>query len=382
MKPIKGIISCAVLSFAVLLMGCEKTDIHKIEPVSKELYQKTIPETFEVHRGDMTPTIRLKLTQNSLRYYNYSVDLDDLEFDELKVANGDFVKAGQVLCVFKSDKIEKKVTEARETLETDKLLLEHVKKLKSINFDPEKTDPTMEEFAGNIAIGKAYDDQIASIEDDINLKEIELMESQRDLDKCIVKAREDGVITYVSEAIANGVVIKGKDILTEASGDVGFTTEVKNSDYEFEVGAVYKAQSPTMEFDVEITQIEENNTGTKTLHLKPVSDDVGYVSSEKFEVVIPLETMKDVVYVEERYVYTAVNEKRFVYVVDENGFRNPVYVEVDSVVDGMAVIKSGLKGGEEVAGNDEDAKNKSFGSCIKCLNSSLFLNIRTECARA
>ena len=347
MKPIKGIISCAVLSFAVLLTGCEKTDIHKIEPVSKELYQKTIPETFEVHRGDMTPTIRLKLTQNSLRYYNYSVDLDDLEFDELKVANGDFVKAGQVLCVFKSDKIEKKVTEARETLETDKLLLEHVKKLKSINFDPEKTDPTMEEFAGNIAIGKAYDDQIASIEDDIKLKEIELMESQRDLDKCIVKAREDGVITYVSEAIANGVVIKGKDILTEASGDVGFTTEVKNSDYEFEVGAVYKAQSPTMEFDVEITQIEENNTGTKTLHLKPVSDDVGYVSSEKFEVVIPLETMKDVVYVEERYVYTAVNEKRFVY---ENGFRNPVYVEVDSVVDGMAVIKSGLKGGEEVAG--------------------------------
>ena len=350
MKPIKGIISCAVLSFAVLLTGCEKTDIHKIEPVSKELYQKTIPETFEVHRGDMTPTIRLKLTQNSLRYYNYSVDLDDLEFDELKVANGDFVKAGQVLCVFKSDKIEKKVTEARETLETDKLLLEHVKKLKSINFDPEKTDPAMEEFAGNIAIGKAYDDQIASIEDDIKLKEIELMESQRDLDKCIVKAREDGVITYVSETIANGVVVKGKDILTEASGDVGFYTEAKNTDYEFEVGAVYKAQSPTMEFDVEITQIEENNTGTKTLHFKPVSDDVGYVSSEKFEVVIPLETMKDVVYIEERYVYTAVNEKRFVYVVDENGFRNPVYVEVDSVVDGMAVIKSGLKGGEEVAG--------------------------------
>ena len=349
MKPIKGIISCAVLSFAVLLTGCEKTDIHKIEPVSKELYQKTIPETFEVHRGDMTPTIRLKLTQNSLRYYNYQVDLDDLEFDELKVANGDFVKAGQVLCVFKSEKIEKKVVEARETLETDKMLLEHVQKLKAIYFDPEKTDPDIKEHASNIALGKTYDDQIASIEDDIKLKEIELMESQRDLDKCIIKAREDGVITYVSDAIANGVVIKGKDILTEASGDVGFYTEVKNTDYVFEVGAVYKAQSPTMEFDVEITRIEENNTGTHTLYLNPVSDDVGYVSTEKFEVVIPLETIKDVVYVEERYVYTAVNEKRFVYVVDENGFKNPVYVEVDSVVDGMAIIKSGLNGGEEVA---------------------------------
>ena len=349
MKPIKGIISCAVLSFAVLLSGCEKTDIHKIDPISKELYQKTIPETFIVQRGDMQPTIRLKLTQNSLRYYNYSVDLDDLEFGELNVANGDYVKEGQVMCVLKSDKIEKRVADARETLEKDQLLLEHVKKLKSINFDPEKTDPKVEEYAANIALGKTYDDQIVAIEDDIKLKQIELSESQRDLDKCIVKAREDGVITYVSDAIANGVVVKGKDILTEASGDVGFYTEVKNTDYEFEVGAVYKAQSPTMEFDVEITEIEENTTGSKTLHFKPVSDDVVYVSTEKFEVVIPLEKMRDVVYVEERLVYTAVNEKRFVYLVDENGFRDPAYVEVDSVVDGMAIISSGLEGGEEVA---------------------------------
>ena len=59
--------------------------------------------------------------------------------------------------------------------------------------------------------------------------------------------------------------------------------------------------------------------------------------------------MRDVVYIEERLVYTAVNEKRFVYLVDENGFRDPAYVEVDSVVDGMAIISSGLKGGEEVA---------------------------------
>ena len=349
MKPIKGIISCAVLSFAVLLTGCEKTDIHKIDPISKELYQKTIPETFVVQRGDMQPTIRLKLTQNSLRYYNYSVDLDDLGFGELNVVNGDYVKAGQVLCVFKSDKIEKRVAEARETLEKDQMLLEHVKKLKSINFDPEKTDPEVKEYAGNIALGKTYDDQIAAIEDDIKLKQIEVSESQRDLDKCIVKAREDGVITYVSEAIANGVVVRGKDILTEASGDVGFYTEARNTDYEFEVGAVYKAQSPTMEFDVEITEIEENATGSHTLHFKPVSDDVVYVSTEKFEVIIPLEKMKDVVYVDEKLVYTAVNDKKFVYLVDENGFRDPVYVEVGSVVDGMAVITSGLKGGEEVA---------------------------------
>lgn len=350
MKPIKGIISCAVLSFAVLLTGCEKTDIHEIDPISKELYQKTIPETYEVQRGTLQPTIRLKLTQNALKYYNYSVDLDDLEFSELKVANGDYVKAGQVLCVFKSDKIEKKVADARETLETDQMLLEHLKKLKEINFDPEKTDPEVEQYAANISLGKMYDDQIAAVEDDIKLKQIELFESQRDLDKCIVKAREDGVITYVSDAISNGVVLKGKDILTEASGDVGFFTEVKNPDYDYQIGDVYKANSPTMEMDVKITEIEENASGSITIHFSPVNEDVIYVSLEKFEVVIPLETMTDVVYIANRWVYTTADDRRFVYVVDENGFRNPVYVEVGAVVDDNAVITSGLKGGEEVAG--------------------------------
>ena len=345
MKRLKGIAVCAVLSMTVLLSGCEKTDIHEIKPVSKEIYEKIIPETFEVKRGEIQPVIRLKLYQNSLRYYNYSIDFDDVEFSELNVSNGDYVKAGQVLVVFKSETIEKKVKEAQETLETDKLLLEHVKRLKEINYDPTKT-----EDEGNIKIGQMYDSQIASIEDDIRLKTIELQESQRDLDKCIIRAKEDGVITYVSDAVSHGLVVAHSDVLTEACGDVGFTVDVKSDvDYEFEEGAVYKASSPTMSFDVQITSIDENSNGGRTLHFNPVSEDVVYVSSERFEVVIPKEVLKDVVYVEDRLVYTAPDERRYVFVVDEDGFKNPVYVEVDAVVEGMAIIKSGLEGGEEVA---------------------------------
>ena len=80
----------------------------------------------------------------------------------------------------------------------------------------------------------------------------------------------------------------------------------------------------------------------------PVSDDVLYVSNDKFEVIIPKEKITNVVYLEERLLHTATNGKQFVYVLDEDGFKNPVYVEVDMVVEGMAIIKSGLEGGEEV----------------------------------
>ncbi len=344
MKHLKGIIACTLASSVMLLaVGCEKTDIHEIDPLVKEIYQKTIPESVVVQKGDMQPIIRLKLNQNSLRYYNYNVDVEDLEFSELLVSSGDYVKAGQVLCVLKSEKIEKALKDAQETLETDKMLLEHTKKLKEINVDPDKPDDE-----ANKLLAETYDRNIAALEDDIRLKTIEVAESQRDLDKCVIKAREDGVITYVSDAIKNGVVVLKADLFTEACGDVGFFTEYKEDDYEFEVGQVFEASSPTMQFDVTITRIEENQSGSLTIYFMPVSDDVVYVSNEKFEVIIPKETIKDVVYVEERLVYKTSDGRNFVYVLNEDGFKEPVYVKVSMVVEGMAIIENGLEGGEEV----------------------------------
>lgn len=343
MRPKKIIASIMLASFITLLAGCEKTDIHEIETIPKDIYQKTDPETFEVHRGDMQPTIKLKLSQNSLRYHTYSVDVDNLEFSELNISVGDYVKAGQVLVVFKSDDFQKKLEASREELEKDKLLLEHTKKLKSIYVDPNKPDDE-----NNKALEERYNSSIAMLEDDIKLKNIEVAERQRDLDKCIIRAKEDGIITFVSNAIDNGIVVANTDLITQASGDVGFYTESKD-DFEFEVGMVYKATSPTMEFDVEITRIEENQSGSKSLYFKPVSDDIVYVSTEKFEVIVPKEIIKDVVYVDEKVVYKTTDERNYVFVVDENGFKIPVYVEVDAVVEGMAIIKKGLEGNEEVA---------------------------------
>ena len=42
------------------------------------------------------------------------------------------------------------------------------------------------------------------------------------------------------------------------------------------------------------------------------------------------------------------DERYYVNVLDENGFKVPTYVEVDAFVEDKAIIKSGLEGGEEV----------------------------------
>ena len=63
---------------------------------------------------------------------------------------------------------------------------------------------------------------------------------------------------------------------------------------------------------------------------------------------IPKEKILDVVYVDKNYVLTDSDGRYYVNVLDENGFKVPTFVEVDTIVEGKAIIKSGLEGGEEV----------------------------------
>jgi hypothetical protein len=60
--------------------------------------------------------------------------------------------------------------------------------------------------------------------------------------------------------------------------------------------------------------------------------------------------MKDVVYVDSAAINT-VDDKCFVYVLDENGYRDAVFVETGDVVDSYTIITAGLNGGEQVTVN-------------------------------
>jgi len=341
MRGTKYTISLFLTLGILLACGCERSDIHEIKPIPKTLYQKTSEETVLVQKGDMQPELRIKLQQNSLRYYNYSTDLDDLEFSSINVSPGDYVEAGQILVVFKSEKIESEVEEAQKILEMDKLLLEHTKKKRAIAVDEEKTDDEQ-----NKALADSYDKQITEIEEEINLYTIRLQEKQRELDKCVIRAKEEGMVTFVSESIKNGIVKTNSDMITIASGDVGFYSEIKD-DYEFVIGSVYKAVSSKTELDVEVTKIEENETGSVTVYFKPLDEDVKYVGDDRFEIVVMKDKYSDVVYLDETNIFNN-GERYFVYVQGEDGFKEPVYVEIETVVNGKAIIKSGLEGGEEV----------------------------------
>ena len=351
MRPNKKFISIALVASFAFLAGCESRDIHELQTITKTTYQRTISDTTTVQKGDIQPELNLKLTQNSLKYYNYQIDLANLELDKINVSVGDYVKAGEPLIVFKSEKLQKEIDEKQEKLANDQMLLDYTQKQLDILLNKEKEDnpsgEPIEEDKRDPRI-KVYENRIIDINEDIKLRTVELGDKQREYDKCIIRAEEDGTITFVSTALNNGIVTPNKDLITQVCGQVGFSAEIKD-DYVFEEGMVFTATSLNMEFDVTVYAIETSERGTPVVYFKPISEDILYTGNEKFEIHVQKELVKDVVYVEEAAINEAVDGRTFVYVVNEEGFENPTYVEVSSIMDGNAVISKGLQAGEEVA---------------------------------
>ena len=342
---------CAFLSCVLVfcVTGCADSSSHKMEPIEKEMYQKALVDTVTVQKGDIFPELNIALEQTAYVYYNYSIDMDNLEFESLNVSVGDYVKAGTVLVSFKSEKLQKEYNEKNQKLEQNKLLLEHVKKLKGIVESTDTSKLSEREKKDVEKKIKSYSDSIIMLEDDIKLKSVEVAEKKRQLDACTIKAKEDGTITFIKNTLINGIAEKDTDLITQACGKLEFYASVKESEHTFKIGETYDAKAPTIQCQLVVTDIIDKSEGVKEVWFKPVDEEVVYVNGEKFEISIEQTSLNNVVYVEERAIFTDLEDREYVIVVSEEGYRELRYVKVSSYIDGKAVIESGVSEGEEVA---------------------------------
>lgn len=329
--------------------ACASNNSKKVEPLKKDMYEKATIETVTVQKGDILPQFSITLSQNPFEHYNYQVEGKDLELETLYVSVGDYVEAGDILVAFKSEKISKEVNDVSKKLEQDKLLLTHTQKLKGIVESMDTSKMNEDEKKSYQKKLKDYDDTIAMIEEDIKLKKAELSEKQSALDKCFIKAKESGTITYVNKMLLNGQVPQNADIITESCGEMLFFAEISD-EYTFNVGDKYEAESPTMTMNLEVSEIEKDETSQKTkVYFRPEKSDISFVEGEKFTITIEKDPLIDVVYVDAKAVSEAENGRYYVILVKDNLYREAKYIEVEGFVDGKAVIKSGLEYGDEVA---------------------------------
>lgn len=325
--------------FMVFLSGCGGHDTNSVKAIEKTIYQKADYNTAMVEKGDMEPTITLKLTPEVVSTIDYTVEQENLEVDEILVNAGEQVKKGQVLVTFKAEDIRKAIEKYRDAVEKNQLLLDHYTRLANVD---KKADYTIE---------------IEKLTDDVTLSKLFLEEEIQKLNECSIIASEDGTVSYISNVLLSGFVAPSTCMVTEICGEGTYYVETSD-DYNFQIGDVYTAQNESMDCElklisiqnVEASETEETSADTslRKLIFQPSSSFLGSSEPKALTLTIKKASLKNVVYVTNKAIHNK-DGKTFVYIISENGFLDAHYVETGEQVGDLVEIKKGLAGGEEVA---------------------------------
>jgi multidrug efflux pump subunit AcrA (membrane-fusion protein) len=315
---------------ALSLTGCCGSQKTPVVVIPDETYEHMTYSATDVKKGDLSSVLTLKLKVEDFERINYSIKNDGLEVDKLYVSVGDKVNAGDVLVSFKSDEIRESIEGYQESLQQNELLINHYTNLMKIN--PEND----------------YSKDIEMLNEDVQVERLYIEEAQKRLEAYSIVAERSGTITEISEYLQCGYAVQGVTMLTEACGSDNYVAETADS-YDFKVGDVFTAESGVAGYEMKLTQIEDaqDKSGVRTLYFEPVSDMSAVSEQDTLTIQIDKPVMKNVVYVDSDAINTADN-KCFVYVLDENGYRDAVFVETGETVDSYTIITAGLSGGEQV----------------------------------
>lgn len=305
-----------------LLTGCspQKAELVTIE---RTPYEKTVYQTVEVKTGDIYPEFTLTLRAEGYERKIYGAANEELKLDHVYVSVGDKVQEGDLLVSFQSDSIEQTIADYENQINQNQLLIEHYTNLMKI-------DDSID-----------YSLDIAMMQKDITVAELYIEEAENKLAGYQIVAESAGTITAVDEYLQNGYYKPGTNLITEICG-TGNYTAVSTEDYSFQVGETYTAVSGVAAYELKLVEISD-----QVLTFRPISDMSSVSDADTLTITIEKPQLTDVVYVEAAAV-NKTGDRSFVYVLDEDGYRDVVWVTTGDIMDGYYVITSGLSGGERV----------------------------------
>lgn len=311
-----------VLLAAALGTGCASQNAAVIT-IEKEPYGKISHLVTEVVKGNLQPEITLKLKMDGTQRIYYDAVSEDLQLDKVYVSIGDKVEKGDILVSFQSDSLQQKIADYQEQCQQKELLVEHYTRLMEI-------DESLN-----------YSSDIQMLRDDIAVAKLYIEEAEQKLAGYQIVAKEPGTITAIDEYLASGYFVPGKNLITEVCGSGNYSVNIPEN-YEFVIGDVYTATVGVVSYDMRVADITEQK-----VVFEPISDMSAVMEADDLIMVIKRPELFDVVYVEAAAVHEGENGC-FVYVLDEEGYRNAVGVTTGDKVDNYYVITEGLSGGEKV----------------------------------
>lgn len=315
------------LIVAGLLAGCgQAKEVHMMH-LTVPSYEKVNYDWIVMQRQDICPQLELGLTSGTYQKVMYYAQYDEMVVDKVNVSNGDLIEQGDVMITFQSDDMEERRMDLESSLGQMELLLEHYGKMDEIDStDRSKVD-------------------IEQLKADIEAARLELKEFDAKISSFNIVAEKKGMVTNVRQGLENQTVNTGQGLITVIYGDETFHTQTTD-DYPFEIGARYEAEYGAAAYTIELLSMEEEK-GMKNLVFKAITSDGEFCSRDRLNLILQKDELKNVLAVPEESV-VHVEDKSYVYLLDENGFREAVSVTCGQTVEGVTIITSGLEEGDRV----------------------------------
>lgn len=319
--------------FSVTFTGCGDEERYEKPKTAIEQYQPWTYDTADVERGDIEPSVELKLRASQNEKKTYYPLLDEMEVDAVNVSKGDAVSEGTVMVTFKSGDLGDQIEQYKTRLEEDELLIDHYGKLAEIDKNAD------------------YSEDIKLIKDDMEVCRLYIQELEAKLEDYNIVAEGEGIVTDVSPLLDYVVVGTESGVVTVKYGTGEFVATTE-ADFDFKEGDVFEATYASAVIDVQLTKIEaeeekEDGSVMQKLYFQAMTDIGSVVSYDTIYLNISKNVIRDVLYVPEEALFQ-VEEKNYVYTIDERNMRHGAEVEAGDTENGYTIIKSGLSEGDRV----------------------------------
>lgn len=322
MKPKIVVLGMALITTMSLFVGCGTTK-QTLVTINRTPYEKLAYETTEVQKGDLEPELKLKLREEGYEKVFYDVTNEELQLDKVHVSVGDRVQKGDILVSFKSESIQESIDTYEGQKSQNQLLLDHYVRLMQI-------DSTVD-----------YSQDITMLQNDIEVASLYIAEAKEKLSRYQVVAQDTGTITEMNSSLQNGIYAPGHRLITEVCGTGNYQAE-RPEGYEFKIGETYTAEAGINSYELQVAEVTEN-----AVIFTPVSDMSSITEGSNLSVTVKQPVLTNAIYVKASAVLNT-EESYFVYVQNEDGYREAVPVTIGERVGEYQIITSGLSGGEKV----------------------------------
>lgn len=331
------------------LSGCSagsgtytRNTIETVREVSRAEYRLTA-----VRRGDITMTESVRVEYFAARQENLCFGISGLYYDQLNVAVGDAVKAGDTLATLECTELDSSISRfetQRESLEME------------IRRNQALLDLLYQRGADDYPQRREYETAIRDARDECAVVDAELDELRKKRAGRVITASIDGVVTYARDIAPGETSMKGRNIITVTDldscafgttvqypdaldGDAIYTVAIDGSEYELML-------SSPEELGIEVEPLNEKSTRTQVFfRLLTPSASLTSESAGKFNVVV--DSREDVLFIPASAL-TTVDGAPCVYVPDENGLSTVRGVETGLNTGKYVEITSGLNEGDSV----------------------------------